>query len=206
MPSNESAKLAVIELSEAARTHFRRLIEAQEEPGLGIRLSVIRGGTPAADCRLEFCAPSELSGGELAIPCEGFTLWVDSTAMPFLEGAVIDLIKEGAGYALSIRAPRLRGIAPEPDAPLSDRVRYLIEREINPALARHRGRVELVAIEAGGVVVLRFGGSCQGCGLVDQTLREGIARSLREHFPEIVEVVDVTDHAAGENPYHPRAR
>jgi Fe/S biogenesis protein NfuA len=195
----------VIEVSEAAKTHFRRLIAEQDEPGLGIRLSVIGGGTPTADCRLEFCAAAELEGNELALPCGGFTLWIEAEALPFLEGAVIDLKREGAGYALSIRAPRLRGMAPDPAAPLVERVRHLIAHEINPALARHRGRVELLAIERDGVAVLRFGGSCQGCGLVDQTLREGIARTLRERFPEIVEVVDATDHAAGSDPYHPRS-
>ncbi len=194
----------MIEVSEAAKAHFRRLIEAQDEPGLGIRLSVIRGGTPAADCRLEFCAPAELSGDELALACGGFTLWVEGGALPFLEGAVIDLKAEGTGFALSIRAPRLRGRPPEPGASLADRVRYLLDQEINPALARHRGQVELVEIRADGAAILRFGGGCQGCGLVDRTLREGIARTLRERFPEIAEVVDVTDHAAGTDPFHPR--
>lgn len=192
---------AVIEISEAAQAHFRRLIEAQEEPELGIRLSVIRGGTPAADCRLEFCAPAELSGGEVAIPCDGFTFWVEAAALPYLEGARIDLKPEGAGTALSIRAPRLRGVPLGPEAPLADRVRDLIEREINPHLARHRGRVELVELQPEGVAIVRFSGGCQGCGMVDQTLREGIVRVLRDHFPEIVQVVDATDHAAGTDPY-----
>jgi Fe/S biogenesis protein NfuA len=80
----------MIQLSESAQAHFRRLIEREALPGLGVRLSAVHPGTPRADVRLEFAEPGDLTGEEWAIDCEGFTLWVDPASAPFLDAAEID--------------------------------------------------------------------------------------------------------------------
>jgi len=86
-------------------------------------------------------------------------------------------------------------------ASLVERVQWVIENEVNPQLARHRGHVAVQEVTAQGVVVLRFGGGCHGCGLVDVTMKNGIERTLREKVPEITAVRDATDHASGVAPY-----
>jgi len=86
------------------------------------------------------------------------------------------------------------------DEALYGRVADLFEAEINPAIARHGGFVELVDVQD-GVVMLRMGGGCQGCGMADVTLRQGIEVALRERVPEVAGIVDITDHSAGTNPY-----
>lgn len=91
------------------------------------------------------------------------------------------------------------------DKPLTDeviasRVRELIEGEINPMLAQHGGNVDLESVSE-KMVRLKFGGGCQGCAASALTMKMGVENRLKELIPEIVEVVDVTDHAAGENPY-----
>ena len=80
----------MIEITEAAQSHFRKLIEREGLPGLGVRLSARDQGTPRADVRLEFAEPADLGGDEWAVDCEGFTLWLDAPSVPFLEGAHID--------------------------------------------------------------------------------------------------------------------
>ncbi len=85
--------------------------------------------------------------------------------------------------------------------PLAGRVQELLDDRINPGLASHGGVVSLVDID-GDRVVLSFGGGCQGCGMADLTLKEGVSAQLKQQIPEISEVVDATDHAAGENPYY----
>ena len=77
----------------------------------------------------------------------------------------------------------------------------LLERVINPAIASHGGYAELVKVED-SLAILQLGGGCQGCGLAAMTLRQGIETAILQHVPEITEVVDVTDHASGENPYY----
>ena len=194
----------MIQISESAQTHFRKLIEREALPGLGVRLAAMHAGTPTADVRLEFAEPGDLSGDEWAVDCEGFTLWLDAASVPYLDGAVIDYASMATGGQLQIRAPKIKGVEPGDAASLVERVRWTIEHEINPQLAQHRGNVSLQEITADGVVVLRFGGGCHGCGMADVTLKQGIEKTLMEKVPGVTAVRDATDHATGAAPYVPR--
>lgn len=194
----------MIELSETAAGHFRNLIASQNIPGLGIRIRAIGAGTPQGDCQLEFCEPSERSGNEWEIECEGFSIYVHADSVSALDGANIDFQRDATGGQLSIKAPNLRSKVPAADASLIERVRYLIESEINPKLASHGGKVSLREITAEGIVVLQFGGGCHGCGMADVTLRNGIEKTLRERIPEVSGVRDETDHSSGAKPYYGR--
>ena len=191
----------MISLSASAQDHFRKLIEQQALPGLGIRLHAVDAGTPRGDCQLEFCEPSDRDGTEWEVECDGFSLFVDADSVPFLDGATIDFDRSATGGQLTIRAPALRGSVPDADASIVERVRYVIESEINPQLASHGGRVALREVTAEGVVVLQFGGGCHGCGMVDVTLRGGVEKTLKARVPEVTGVADATDHASGANPY-----
>ena len=194
----------MIQISEAAQTHFRKLIEREAIPGLGVRLSAQHPGTTRADVRLEFAEPDELSGDEWAIDCEGFTLWLDAPSVPFLDGAEIDYTSMATGGQLQIRAPKIKGGAPGDAASIVERVRWTIEQEINPQLAQHRGHVSLQEVTADGVVLLRFGGGCHGCGMADVTLKQGIEKTLMARVPGVTAVRDATDHDSGQAPYMPR--
>ena len=195
----------MITIGESAQSHFRRLIEQQDLPGLGVRLRVVRAGTPKADCELTFCEPSDLAGDELELELDGFSMFVDAASAPFLEQAVIDIEKNATGGSLTIKAPRIKGTPPGAEASLIERIRYVIESEINPGLASHGGRVTAESLEADGTLVLRFGGGCHGCGMVDVTLRDGIEKTLKARIPEVTGVRDATDHATGDAPYVRRA-
>lgn len=192
---------AMINLSEGAQAYFLRLLQSQGGDAVGIRLSAVNPGTPRADARLEFCDHGDLLGDEWAIDCRGFTLYVDAPSAPWLEGAEIDFTSNATGGQLSIRAPRIKGEAPSDGAGLVERVRWLIESEINPQLASHKGRVELDSIDADGVVYLRFGGGCHGCGMADVTLKQGIEKTMMGRIPEVTAVRDATDHSTGSAPY-----
>ena len=95
----------MINISEAAQTHFRKLIERESLPGLGVRLSAMHAGTPRADVRLEFADSGDLQGDEWAIDCEGFTLWLDAPSVPGLVGAEIDYEDRLDGARFVIRNP-----------------------------------------------------------------------------------------------------
>ncbi|MEX2323069.1 MAG: NifU family protein [Acidimicrobiia bacterium] len=123
-----------------------------------------------------------------------------------LDGAVIG-VKEG-GLAIdnpngpSPAIPKGDG---ELTGPLAERVQSVLDTNINPAIAAHGGFAELVAVE-NDTVYLRLGGGCQGCGLAQVTLGQGIEVAIKESVPEVMRVVDVTDHASGENPYYEAAK
>ena len=191
----------MIQISESAQTHFRRLIEREALPGLGVRLSALHPGTPRADVRLEFAEPGDLAGDEWAVDCEGFTLWLDAGSVQYLDGAEIDYAQQSTGGQLQIRAPKIKGQAPEGSASLVERVRWVVEHDVNPQLAQHRGHVSVQEVTADGVVVLQFGGGCHGCGMADVTLKQGIEKTLLEKVQGVTAVRDATDHASGSAPY-----
>jgi len=86
-----------------------------------------------------------------------------------------------------------------------EKIQYLLAHKINPGVAAHAGFVELIDVKDNNVYI-RLGGGCQGCGAADFTLRQGIEAIIRKEVPEILQVLDVTDHAAGVNPYYRAAK
>lgn len=102
-------------------------------------------------------------------------------------------------------APRIEGAATQSDDALYERVAQLFESHVNPMVGRHGGRVELIDVQD-AVVLLRMGGGCQGCGMADVTLRQGIEGLLGQHIPEVRGIMDITDHASGSNPYFQAAK
>ncbi len=89
-----------------------------------------------------------------------------------------------------------------PDASeLKTRVQEILNKEINPAVAAHGGWVELIDVTKNEVFI-RMGGGCQGCGMADVTLKQGVEKTIRQQIPEIGAIMDTTDHATGRNPYY----
>jgi len=114
------------------------------------------------------------------------------------------LTSGGAAVAPKAAAPVAGAAGPGDDA-LYERVADLFDTQVNPMVARHGGRVELIDVQD-AVVMLRMAGGCQGCGMADVTLRQGIEAMLQQHVPEVKGIVDITDHTAGTNPYFAAAK
>ncbi|MCF6226520.1 MAG: NfuA family Fe-S biogenesis protein [Xanthomonadales bacterium] len=191
-----------IQISQSGSVFLNQLVEKQDEPGLGLRLRVTSPGTASASCELIFCAPDECKADDSIIVLSEINLYVEKRSLKFLDGAEIDYLDEKTGGRLNIKAPNIKGTAPADNAPLKDKVAWLIVTEVNPSLASHGGHVDLVDVSDEGVVLLRFGGGCHGCGMANVTLQNGIEKTLKEQLPQVTAVVDATDHASGENPYY----
>ena len=195
----------MIQISDKAQAYFRKLIEREDVPGMGVRISAVEAGTPRADARLEFADPADLQGDEWAVDCDGFTLYVAADSVQWLDSAEIDYTTQAAGnQQLTIKAPKIKGEAPGDAASLVERVQWVVENEVNPQLASHGGRVSVQEVSADGVVLLRFGGGCHGCGMADVTLKQGIEKTLMGRVPGVTAVRDATDHSTGDAPFIPR--
>ena len=192
----------MIEVSRNAQKYFKRLIDQQDMSGVGLRIQVIDPGTPRASCDLQFCPEGEHEASDQSFEFSDFNLYVAQDSTDWLSEAEIDFEEDASGGQLAIKAPNIKGNMPDESAELSDRVAWILETEINPGLASHGGHVSLEEITRDLEIVLRFGGGCQGCGMADVTLKQGIEKSLKGHFPEITGILDATDHASGENPYY----
>ena len=132
-----------------------------------------------------------------------------SAAWPVVGKAVGHAIRAAlAGGQVAVAAkpaaPGPPGSATADDA-LYERVADLFDSQVNPMVARHGGRVELIDVQD-AVVMVRMAGGCQGCGMADVTLRQGIEAMLHQHVPDVKGIVDITDHAAGSNPYFAAAK
>lgn len=192
----------MIEISEAAQAYLRDLLAKQEEPDVGIRVFVAQPGTPHAETCIAYCRPGEEQPGDIPVQYDGFTAWFEERSAPYLEEAMVDFQQDRMGGQLTIKAPNARVPKVGPDAPLEDRINYVLYNEINPNLAAHGGMVRLVEVLEGNVAVLEFGGGCQGCAAVDITLKHGVERRLLEALPELGGIMDSTDHSYTEHAYY----
>jgi Fe/S biogenesis protein NfuA len=129
-----------------------------------------------------------------------------------LTGASLEMSKNLLSPGLTINnpnspSPTIRTDGPPPDltGPVAEQVEQVIATQINPAIASHGGAIELVAVEDGTAYV-RLGGACQGCGMASVTLAQGIEASIVSMVPDVLQVIDVTDHNSGDNPYYEQTK
>jgi Fe/S biogenesis protein NfuA len=191
----------MITITEPAQEYLAQLLSKQDAEGIGIRVFILDPGTPKAETCISFCRPGEQKDEDELMAFADFNAWIEKRSIPFLEEAVVDYAKDSMGGQLTIKAPNSRLPKIREDSPLEDRINYVLYNEVNPSLASHGGVVTLEDIVDDGVAVLRFGGGCQGCGMVDVTLKEGVEKTLMDQIPGLTGVRDVTDHSNRENAY-----
>tara|TARA_R110000850_G_scaffold17699_3_gene54025 strand:- start:339 stop:923 length:585 start_codon:yes stop_codon:yes gene_type:complete len=194
--------MAGINLTKAAEEYLADLLAKQDTSGIGIRVFITQPGTPYAETCIAYCKPGEEKPEDRTMKLDSFDVWIDSVSEPFLEDAVVDFATDRMGGQLTIKAPNAKVPMVNDDSPLNERINYLLQTEINPGLASHGGEVKLIDVVEDGVAVLQFGGGCQGCGMVDVTLKEGIEKTMIARIPEITAVRDVTDHTIKENAFY----
>ena len=143
---------------------------------------------------------------------EGLTIVVPGASAPNMVGSVLDLNESLMGSGMNIRnpnrpqaSPAMTGPPPDLSGDVAQRVIQVLDAQVNPSIAAHGGRADLVAVED-GAAYLRLSGGCAGCGMAAVTLSQGIEVAIKQSVPEIVRIVDVTDHASGTNPYYEPAK
>ncbi len=150
--------------------------------------------------QLDLVAPEDAPPTDIVVEARALQLLIEPGSAAKLEGAVIDLDPSALGGALRIDNPN-EGWRD----PVAARVQEVLDRQINPSVAAHGGFVDLLEVR-GGAAYVQLGGGCQGCAQVDVTLRQGIEVAIKAAVPQITQVIDVTDHAAGTNPYFQPAK
>lgn len=190
----------MVEITESAQKYLIELLAKQDDKDIGIRIFIADPGTPTAETCIAYCRPGEEQAEDERIEYEGFTAWIDDRSQPFLVDALVDYAEDRMGGQLTIKAPNSKVPQVSEDSPIEDRINYVLHSQINPGLAAHGGMVNLVEVVE-EVAVLQFGGGCQGCGMVDMTLKDGVEKTLMEQLPQLKGVRDVTDHTVTENAY-----
>ncbi|SPP32597.1 Fe/S biogenesis protein NfuA [Arsenophonus endosymbiont of Aleurodicus floccissimus] len=192
----------MINITEVAQAHFAKLL-ANQELGTQIRVFVINPGTPSAECGVSYCPPDAIEATDIELKFDKLSAYIDEISAPFLEETEIDFVTDQLGSQLTLKAPNAKMRKVADDARLIERVEYVIQSQINPQLAVHGGRVSLMEITDDGYAILQFGGGCNGCSMVDITLKEGIEKQLLNMFPdELKGVKDLTEHQRGDHSYY----
>ncbi|HVK98181.1 MAG TPA: NifU family protein, partial [Dongiaceae bacterium] len=164
-----------IKVTESAQEYLRGLLQKQDSSGMGVRIFVERPGTPHAECCMAYCTAGENEPTDTRLELDGFAAFIDAASVPYLQDAVIDYAKDRMGGQLTFRAPKSKVPQIDDNASVEQKINYILYSEINPQLASHGGNVQLIELlEDDTLAVLKFGGGCQGCGMVDVTLKQGI--------------------------------
>ncbi|MAV26781.1 MAG: Fe/S biogenesis protein NfuA [Gammaproteobacteria bacterium] len=199
---NETIDGPFVNISPSAEQYLIDLLSKQDGDDTGVRIFITDPGTPMAETCIAYCRPEEVQDTDQPYSYNGFTAWIDGPSIAYLAESEVDFAEDKMGGQLTIKAPNSKVPRVSDDSPLEEKINYILQSEVNPSLASHGGMVSLVELVDEDVAVLQFGGGCQGCGMVDVTLKDGVEKTLLEQLPQLREVRDITDHTQGENPYY----
>jgi Fe/S biogenesis protein NfuA len=197
----------LVAVTDDALAKILEIRSGEDEPGtLGLRIEVtgVHGVEYAYDLSFETIAEAETD--DVTFDTGGLVIMVPANSVDALRGATLDLPTNPNQGGLIIRNPNrpnpLAGVGElDLTGTVAEKVSTLLDQRINPALGAHGGFATLIGVEADTVYV-SMGGGCQGCSMSQATLTEGIRAAILDAIPEVTEVVDATNHAAGENPFY----
>lgn len=200
----------VLRVTEAAREMVLGIRAGEENPEkLALWLEINGSDRGSYTYDMWFQLASDAGGGDALTVDGNLTVVVAASSVDRMRGATLDVGDNGGEQGLVMlnpNTPKPEGVPADlPGTDLSgeipQRILEILERDVNPQIAMHGGWADLVAFDDGTAYVRMLGG-CQGCGLASMTLTQGISVAIQEQVPEVLSVVDVTDHASGSNPYY----
>jgi len=188
----------MIAFTDAAQQKVREYMDMAASSSLGVRVVAHRQGRHHFRYELSLVADGETSERDVVVDQDAFKVFVDPQSAGFLEGTTVDFVSDvrGSGFLFTNPQAEVRW-----DDPLAQKVQKVIDERIAPSLAGHGGWIELLGVE-GDAAMIQFGGGCQGCGMSQVTLKDGIESAILHEVPEIKRVLDDTDHGSGTNPYY----
>jgi Fe/S biogenesis protein NfuA len=217
MTRSDSGGAAVMRATDAALAMVLELRSSEVDgESLALWIEVTGSSKDAYTYGIYFQAIGDASPDDWFEERGGLTIVVPAVSIDTIRGSVIDVRPDAEQGAMFIenpnrpprpadKSPAMAGTPVDLSGDVAQRVIQVLEQQINPSIAAHGGRADLVAVE-GETAYLRLSGGCAGCGMAAVTLSQGIEVALCESVPEITRVIDVTDHAAGTNPYYEAAK
>ena len=201
----EEPSVTALEVTDAALEKVREVRAEEDSPETtGLRVSITGSNGPEFSYDLSFEDISDASEDDHIYHVDDLAVIIPKENLEDLTGATLDLPSNPMQGGLVIRNPNRPSMLEGEDIELSgspaEKLQQLLDQHINPSLAAHGGYAELVKMQGTAAHIL-MGGGCQGCAMSAATLRQGIEVMIAEAIPEITEIVDVTDHEAGENPF-----
>jgi Fe/S biogenesis protein NfuA len=207
----------VLRVTDEARAVVEEIRSGEENAAsLALWLEVNGSANGSYTYDMWFQQASDAGPDDAVAESAGLAVIVAASSVDKVRGATLDVGRTGGEQGLVMINPNVplspRSAANTAAPPVADlssptaqKILEILEQEVNPQIAMHGGWADLVAFE-GGTAYVRMSGGCQGCGLAKVTLSQGIAVAIQDAVPEVKEIVDVTDHASGSNPYYEAAK
>ena len=189
----------MVTVTEIAQQEIVKMMESQKTPIIGVRVKAEVVSPLQATFRLAFVAEGQEEDDDEVISCEGFNIYVDPESVPYVQDITVDFVDSLMGRGFKIDNPNK--VPPHLQGTIAEKIQQIIDDRINPSVASHGGVISLIDVKD-NTAYIQFGGGCQGCGMVDVTLKQGVEVLIKEAVPEIEQILDVTDHADGGNPYY----
>jgi Fe/S biogenesis protein NfuA len=185
-----------INLSLEAQEQISNKLNVSADMFQGIMIDVAPIMDRKANYSVQFIDLEDIPLDSISIELEMFNVLIKRDSIPYLQGTQIDLDDKGELVAFnpSMSVTKFSGS-------VEQQIQQVLDEEVNPMVASHGGVVSLLEVKDQNVY-LEFGGGCQGCSMIDVTLKQGVEVMIKEQIPEISAIYDVTDHAGGENPYY----
>ncbi len=184
-----------IEITETAVSFLNESIKKENNNKLNLYISVVYPQTQYAHVNIFFCKEEDINQKDIKIIIEDIILFIDHKSYKYLNESKIDI----KNNKLSINAPNMS--IKNDIKTIEEKIKSLFENEINTILSQHGGYIELVNIENNDTIIIKFHGGCQGCGMVNYTLKNYIDKTIKKKFPQIKDIKDVTMHDIKYNPY-----
>ena len=187
----------MIEITTKAKEMLSQFKENSEIEGqVSLKIEIIGRSSKGFQYDLQLIDQADAEEDDIRLEIEDFSILVASKSGPYLEGTTLDYKETLMGGGFSFENPNPLWLDD-----ISIAVAEVIEDQVNPVVATHGGHVDLVGIDDGKALIA-FGGGCQGCGMVDVTLKQGVEVMITDNVPGVSEVVDVTNHEEGTNPFY----
>lgn len=183
----------MIKISKNAQKYISKLL-SKKEKNTHIKIFVTNPGTQQAECNMEYLYAQKLNKKYKKFKFIKFNVYIKKCYLPFLKDSEIKLVKNNLNLELILRSPYIKKSIKKKNTSLEDKINYFIEININPFLYSHGGKLILVRINKKKEVIVQFQGGCNGCSMVDSTLKNIIEKRLLDHFPDLTAVHDITNH------------
>jgi Fe/S biogenesis protein NfuA len=192
----KKGRSSVISVTKVAKEKILETMKAEGGEGMSLRLAVDGRGPFGFHYTLGLVPPEDRKPDDSVVDLDDLQVLIDADSAPKLQDSTLDFVEDNLRGGFKIDNPN-----PLWTDPLAQSVQDVIDIKVNPGIAAHGGFVILLDVKD-STAYIQFGGGCQGCRMVDATLKGGVEATILEEIPQIKQVLDTTDHAEGKNPYY----